>query len=31
MNKGIAILIIIATLGLGYYLYEKSKNRKAYK
>jgi len=29
MNKGLAILIIVATLGLGYYLYEKSKKTEA--
>jgi len=29
MNKGIAILIIIATLGLGYFIYEKSKKTEA--
>jgi len=28
MNKGLAILIIIASLGLGYYLYEKSQKTK---
>ena len=29
MNKKIAILIIVATLGLGYYFYEKSKKNEA--